>query len=207
MATIVKTPSAAWKAVIRKSGWPTTVKAFRTKQDVEDWSRRIEDEMVRGAYIQRATADRMTIQVALERYLKEVVPTKRVTSQVADVKRSRILIEHLGKYSFAALTPESVAKFRDMRLAGEDRRDQRGKPHPRTNNTSQARYCSAWPSLYGRDQRVGCRTYCQSGFEYPPTCSRVGPQSTFVVRRREKAAGGCRKTLESHACVDRSDCT
>jgi len=135
MATIVKTPSATWKAVIRKSGWPTTVKTFRTKRDAEDWSRRTEDEMVRGAYIQRATADRMTIQVALERYLIEVVPTKRVTSQVADVKRSRILIEHLGKYSLAALTPEIVAKFRDMRLAGEDRRDQRGKPQPRTNNT------------------------------------------------------------------------
>jgi len=135
MATIVKTPSATWKAVIRKSGWPTTVKTFRTKRDAEDWSRRTEDEMVRGAYIQRATADRMTIQVALERYLKEVVPTKRSSSQIADVKRSRILIEHLGKYSLAALTPEIVAKFRDMRLAGEDRRDQRGKPQPRTNNT------------------------------------------------------------------------
>ena len=77
----------------------------------------------------------MTIQVALERYVKEVVPTKRASSQVADVKRSRILIEHLGKYSLAALTPEVVAKFRDSRLAGEDRKDQRGKPQPRTNNT------------------------------------------------------------------------
>jgi integrase len=135
MATIVKTPSATWKAVIRKSGWPTTVKTFRTKRDAEDWSRRTEDEMVRGAYIQRATADRMTVDTALKRYLEEIVPTKRPTSQVADLKRARILAKHLGKYSLAALTPEIVAKFRDARLAGEDRKDDDGRPQPRTNNT------------------------------------------------------------------------
>jgi len=135
MATIVKTPSATWKAVIRKSGWPTTVKTFRTKRDAEDWSRRTEDEMVRGAYIQRATADRMSVEAALKRYLEEIVPTKRPTSQVADLKRARILTKHLGKYSLAALTPEVVAKFRDIRLAGEDRKDDDGRPQPRTNNT------------------------------------------------------------------------
>lgn len=48
MATIVRTESKAWKAVIRKKGFPTTVKTFRTKRDAEDWARRTEDEMVRG---------------------------------------------------------------------------------------------------------------------------------------------------------------
>src|ERR1700733_10060241 len=110
MATLVKTDSGTWKAVIRKAGWPTTAKTFRTKRDAEDWSRRTEDEMVRGAYIQRATADRMTVEVALKRYLAEIVPTKRSTSQIADIKRATILTKHLGKYSLAALTPEIVAK-------------------------------------------------------------------------------------------------
>ncbi len=130
MATLVKTDSGTWKAVIRKAGWPTTAKTFRTKRDAEDWSRRSEDKMVRGA-----TADRMTVEVALKRYLAEVVPTKRATSQLADVKRSRILIRHLGKYSLAALNQELTAKFRDMRLAGEDRLSPTGKPQPRANNT------------------------------------------------------------------------
>lgn len=51
MATIVKTPSGTWKAVIRKAGWPTTIKTFRLKKDANDWSRRTEDEMVRGLFI------------------------------------------------------------------------------------------------------------------------------------------------------------
>ena len=135
MATIVKKPSGSWKAVIRKAGWPLQTKTFRTKRDAEDWARRSEDEMVRGAYIQRAMADRMTVSSAIGRYLTEVVPTKRPTSQAADKRRARVLIKHLGKYSLAALTPEVIAKFRDSRLAGEDRKDECGDPRPRTNNT------------------------------------------------------------------------
>jgi hypothetical protein len=78
MATLVKTPSGTWKAVIRKVGFPTATKTFRTKRDAEDWSRRTEDEMVRGVYIQRAPAERMTVADALKRYLAEVSPTKRL---------------------------------------------------------------------------------------------------------------------------------
>lgn len=65
MATLVKTPSGTWKAVIRKQGWPTSAKTFRTKRDAEDWARRTEDEMVRGVFIQRAPSERTTFGMAL----------------------------------------------------------------------------------------------------------------------------------------------
>jgi len=137
MATIVKTPSGTWKAVIRKTGWPTTIKTFRLKKDAEDWARRTEDEMVRGVHIQRAPAERMTVEDALKRYLKEVTSTKRPTTQLSENRHAKPIIQHLGKYSLAALTPEIVAQYRDMRLAGEDRKDKAGKPkpQPRAANT------------------------------------------------------------------------
>ena len=135
LATLVKTDLGKWKAVIRKTGWPTASKTFRTKRDAEDWARRTEDDMVRGAYIQRASADRLTVEKAIERYITEVTPTKRPSTQISDHNRSKILIRHLGKYSLAALTPEIIAKFRDTRLAGEDRKDSKGKSVPRSNNT------------------------------------------------------------------------
>ena len=112
MATLVKTPSGTWKAVIRKSGFPTATKTFRTKRDAEDWSRRTEDEMVRGVYIQRAPAERLTVADALKRYLAEVSPTKRPTSAASDARHAKPLVKHLGKYSLAALTPEIIAKYR-----------------------------------------------------------------------------------------------
>jgi integrase len=91
--------------------------------------------MVRGAFVQRATADRMTVATALRRYIADVVPTKRPTSQATDIRRAKSVVKHLGKYSLSSLTPEVIAKFRDMRLSGEDRKDANGKPRPRTNNT------------------------------------------------------------------------
>ncbi len=113
MATIIKRPSGTWKAIIRKAGWPLKAKTFRVKRDAEDWARRTEDEMVRGVYIKRATADRMTVESAVDRYVKEVTPTKRPSSQEGEQRRAEILNRHLGKYSLAALTPEIIAKFRD----------------------------------------------------------------------------------------------
>lgn len=64
MATIVMTPSGTWKALIRKTGWPLPAKSFRTKRDAEDWSRRTEDEMLRGVYIQRGPAECMIVETA-----------------------------------------------------------------------------------------------------------------------------------------------
>ncbi len=71
----------------------------------------------------------------MKRYLSDVVPSKRPTTQVADQKRSKIIVKHLGRYSLTSLTPEVVAQFRDMRLAGEDRKDANGNALPRSNST------------------------------------------------------------------------
>jgi hypothetical protein len=65
MATITKTPSGRWKVPIRKAGWPASIKTFPTKRDGEVWGRRLEDEMVRGAFIQWAAGDRMTVAAAV----------------------------------------------------------------------------------------------------------------------------------------------
>jgi hypothetical protein len=69
MPIIVKTPSGTWKALVRKTGFPTTIKTFRLKRDAEDWARRLEDDMVRGMFVQRAPAERMTFEKAIERFL------------------------------------------------------------------------------------------------------------------------------------------
>ncbi|KDD27832.1 hypothetical protein [Bordetella bronchiseptica] len=57
----------------------------------------------RGVYIQRAPAERMTVEAALTRYLKKVTPTKRASTQAGEHKKAQVIIRHLGKYSLAAL--------------------------------------------------------------------------------------------------------
>jgi integrase len=73
--------------------------------------------MVRGVFIQRAPSERLTFNVALDRYLKEVSVTKSTATQKGEESRSKLLKDYFGKYSLAAITPELVAGYRDQRLA------------------------------------------------------------------------------------------
>ena len=115
MATLTKTQYGTWKAVVRKVGWPTKSKTFRVKRDAADWARRVEDEMVRGVFVDRAGAHRYLLTTALDRYLAEVTPTKRATTASREVRRAKILKKYLGHYSLTALTPELIGEFRDKR--------------------------------------------------------------------------------------------
>ncbi len=117
MATITRTPGGRWKAIIRKRGWPTAVKTFRTKRDAQDWARTTEDEMVRGVYISRAGAERLTLEVAMQRYLNEVSPTKSKGTVAREKDRSAHLLKSMGAYALAAITPDILARYRDDRLA------------------------------------------------------------------------------------------
>ncbi|MCP5157360.1 MAG: site-specific integrase, partial [Ectothiorhodospiraceae bacterium] len=117
MAVIVKTPSNSWKAVVRRHGWPTAIKTFKSKRDAQDWAQATETEMVRGVYVRRTGGERMTLREALERYEAEVSPTKRGSTVKNERARFKILREHLGAYSLAALSPDVIARYRDQRLA------------------------------------------------------------------------------------------
>lgn len=139
MATIAKTPSGTWKAIVRKTGWPTTIKTFRLKKDAEDWARKAEDDMVRGVFIQRAPSERMTFEKAMERYLKDVTPLKRPSTQYAERMRSTPLLAFFGKYSIAAISSDLIATYRDTRLAGDDRRNKKGEPDPKPRSSNTVR--------------------------------------------------------------------
>ncbi|MBF0454501.1 MAG: site-specific integrase [Magnetococcales bacterium] len=115
MATIRKNKSDSWEVMIRKKGYPTATKTFRRKVDAQDWSRRIEDEMVRGAYIDRNDAERLLLADALDRYLKEISPRKAVETARSEVSRSRHLVRELGKFSLVAITPDKIYRYRMSR--------------------------------------------------------------------------------------------
>jgi integrase len=117
MPTITKTQSGKWKAIVRRTGWPAIMKTFRLRRDAEDWARGTEDEMVRGLYAQRSVSERFTFEAALCRYLSDVTPIKKPSTQQGDAVKSKPLAAFFGKYSLAAITPELIAKYRDQRLA------------------------------------------------------------------------------------------
>lgn len=117
MATLVHTSTGQWKAVVRRNGWPTVAKTFRTKRDAQDWARQVEDEMVRGVFVNRASSHRLSLSHAIDRYLAEVTPTKKASTADRELRKAKVLKERLGSYSLVALTPEIISNYRDSRLA------------------------------------------------------------------------------------------
>ena len=117
MATITKTRSGSWKGLIRRKGWPAIIKTFRIRRDAEDWARTTEDEIIRGIYVPRSDSERLTLADALDRYQRDVSTTKKPSTQNREKYRINQVKNLLGNYSLASLTAETIAKFRDKRLA------------------------------------------------------------------------------------------
>lgn len=48
MATLVKTPSGTWKALLRKNSWPTVAKTFRTKRETSEGMKHLGQRYITG---------------------------------------------------------------------------------------------------------------------------------------------------------------
>lgn len=104
-----------WQARVTRKGFPPEVNTFLNKTDAERWARHVEAEMDKGAYLSRTLAERVTLSEILERYSKEVSPTKRggpdETIRIKALRRCRV-----ASLTMAALTPQAVGEYRDERL-------------------------------------------------------------------------------------------
>ena len=99
---------------IRRTGYPTVVKHFRVKSEAEKFELVIESEMSRAVFVARSEAERTTLRDALERYLREVVPTKKGHQEAYRVKA--LMNEPLALMSLAELGSKHFASYRDAEL-------------------------------------------------------------------------------------------
>lgn len=114
MAVITQRDSNRWQAKIRRNGWPSQSKTFRTRADAEAWARAVEREMDIGAFIKRDDAERTTFKDAADRYSTEVLPSKRGKAQDEYVLKR--VVERFGAYSLASISPALLSAYRDERL-------------------------------------------------------------------------------------------
>jgi integrase len=114
MASIREKGPYQFHVQIRKKGYPATTRTFLSRDEAEDWATVIESEMIRGIFQSTAEAEKTTLCTALERYEREVLPTKK--GRQPDKSRIKTLKQWLGSLKLAAITSASVASFRDGRL-------------------------------------------------------------------------------------------
>jgi integrase len=120
MATFEKRQSergtVTWQAKVRRRGWPIQSATFATKGQAQRWARDIERQMERGVFTDQRQAERTTLHEALERYGREVTPTKKGARQ--ELTRVRAWQKRrLSQSALANIRGADVAEYRDERMA------------------------------------------------------------------------------------------
>lgn len=113
MASIRKRGSG-YEVRIRRKGYKTVARHFRTKAEAEKYELVLESEMSRAVYVDRSEAERTTLRDALQRYLAEVVPTKKGHQEAYRVRA--LMAEPLAQMSLAELGSKHFAAYRDAEL-------------------------------------------------------------------------------------------
>lgn len=119
MATIRKRDCGkyiSYEVQVRKKGHAPLTKTFRIRQDAEKWGRLAESEIDRGVFVNRSEAENNTLLDTLDRYLREVTPTKKGAARETNrIKRWKA--HPLAKRSMASIRGKDIANFRDAERA------------------------------------------------------------------------------------------
>ena len=104
-----------WQAHVRRRGYPAQVRTCDTKAEAEAWAATIESEIARGVFVSRAETENTTLAEALERYVREILPSKKsvrtATYHIQNVK------DALGRLPLASVTSSVLSKYRDAQTA------------------------------------------------------------------------------------------
>jgi integrase len=115
MATIRKL-RGRWQAQVRRRGMKPRAKSFDSKAEAEKWARDLETQVDRfGMVPDTKVLESTTLGALLERYQREITPTKR--GAVQEDQRIDVLRRHdLSHRTLIGLSQQDIASFRDERL-------------------------------------------------------------------------------------------
>lgn len=105
----------AWRAQIRRKGYPTISATFDSKADAQRWATEIEGDMSRARFVDIREAEQTSVADALRRYRREVTDTKKGAKQES-VRIDRWLEDDIAKKSLATLRSSDLAAWRDARI-------------------------------------------------------------------------------------------
>ena len=108
----------AYRVKIRLKGYPPLTATFERLTDARKWSQQTEAAIREGRHFKTTEAKRHTLAELIDRYTKEVLPTKRQGTTKDQVRQLAWWKEQLGTLALADITPARLAEYRD-KLASE----------------------------------------------------------------------------------------
>ncbi|GBE29058.1 MAG TPA: site-specific integrase [Bacteroidetes bacterium] len=122
MATIRKRTtrdgSVSYHVQIRKKGFPTETTSFSNLTHAKRWANQTETDMDEGRYFRNTEAKRHTVEEAIDRYLKEVLP--RYKDQAKPLVHLRFWKERIGHMLLSELKTAKVVQERDRLLRDDN---------------------------------------------------------------------------------------
>jgi len=105
-----------WRAIVKRHG-QTWTKTFDRQAASKAWATELEDKLRQGT---ATSGDRRTVAEAIDRYIRDVLPRKKPTTQRTTLPRLQWWRESFGTKRLEDLTPAFLVEVRDQ-LADGDR--------------------------------------------------------------------------------------
>jgi integrase len=115
-----------YRVKVRLKGFPTQNATFERLTDARKWAQNTESAIREGRHFKTTEAKRRTLNEMLDRYIKDIIPTKPKT-------KNRIIHlnwwkNELGQYSLAEISPAMIAEKRDKLSSGITKRNVKRSP-------------------------------------------------------------------------------
>ncbi len=121
MATITArtdtTGATSYRVEVRLKGYPAQRATFARKTDAKKWAVDTESAIRQGRHFGTVEAKRHTLTDLVDRYTRDVLPTKQETTQRAQRIQFDWWKRELGHLTLADLSPAVLAEARDKLLA------------------------------------------------------------------------------------------
>ena len=116
----------SYRVKVRLKGYPAQSATFDRLTDAKKWAQHTEAAIREGRHFKTAEAKRHTLAELIDRYTRDVLPSKR--SRVKQAAQLGWWKEQIGAYALADVTPALIAEFRDKLAGGKTPRGERRSP-------------------------------------------------------------------------------
>ncbi len=118
MATITERPTQdgakSYRVEIRMKGAPRVSGTFTRLTDARRWASATETAIREGRYFRTVEAKRHTLGDAIDRYARDVLPTKKAVTARDQARQLAWWKRRLGDRVLFDITPELLAEYRDI---------------------------------------------------------------------------------------------
>ena len=118
MATITERMDGAgaksYRVEVRLKGYPRQSATFSRKTDAKKWAQATESAIREGRHFGTVEAKRHTLAELIDRYTKDVLPTKKPKTQEPQGSQLAWWKKRIGERTLADCTPALLAEYRDI---------------------------------------------------------------------------------------------